>query len=53
MIIAVDNLENLYIDYANYPYKKELSNEEKKERARRRNEISALESRVSKKIAEM
>ena len=50
MNIAVDNLENLYIDYASYPYKKDLTSAEKKERARRRNEISALESRITKKI---
>ena len=53
MNIAVDNLENLYIDYARYPYKKTLDDAGKKERARRRNEISALESRISKKISEM
>ena len=53
MNIAVDNLENLYIEYAEYPYKKGSSEQEKKERARRRNEISALESRISKKIGEM
>ena len=53
MNIAVDNLENLYIEYAEYPYKKGLSNAAKKERARRRNEISALESRITKKIGEM
>ena len=53
MNIAVDNLENLYIEYAQYPYKKDSSSAAKKERARRRNEISALESRITKKIGEM
>ena len=53
MNIAVDNLENLYIEYAEFPYKKGSTDAEKKERARRRNEISALESRITKKIGEM
>ena len=49
---AVDNLENLYLDYQEFPYKKGATVEEKKERARRRNEISALESRIHKKLEE-
>ena len=53
MDIAVDNLENLYIEYAQYPNAKGSSKAVKKERARRRNEISALESRITKKIGEM
>ena len=53
MNIAVDNLENLYIEYAEFPYTKSSSKADKKERARRRNEISALESRITKKIGEM
>ena len=53
MNIAVDNLENLYIEYAQFPYRKGSSKAAKKERARRRNEISALESRITKKIGEM
>ena len=56
MIIAVDNLENLYIKYAMQPFKKKgggLNEVNKKERGRRRNEISALESRITKKIEEI
>ena len=52
MTSAVDNLENLYLDYQKYPYKKGATEADKKERARRRNEISALESRIHKKLEE-
>ena len=51
--IAVDNLENLYIDFVNCPYKKNQTTLEKRERARKRNEISALESRISKRMQEV
>ena len=48
--IAIDNLELLFIEYLDYPYEKNASEKDRKERIRRRNEISALESRVKKRI---
>ena len=49
---AVNKLEKLYLDYESYPYKKDASKAYQKERTRKRNEISALESRINKKLEE-
>ena len=49
--IALDNLENLYIEYySETSYNRNADAKTKKERQRRRNEISALESRFKKKL---
>ena len=51
--IAIDNLENYYIRYEGTPYDRKLSPKSKQERVRKRNEISALESRIIKKLDEL
>lgn len=50
---AVGNLETLYINYTEFPYEKSATESRKRERTRKRNEISALESRIKKKIDEL
>ena len=52
LTIAVDNLENLFIEYQGHGYYRNADALYKKERARRRNEISALESRIKKRLGE-
>ena len=48
--IAIDNLENQYIAYFRTPRAKTLSLKAKQERVKKRNEISALESRIMQKL---
>ena len=50
---VVDHLENLYIQYQSYPYNRHAPDEYKDERARRRNEISAVESRIKKRLEDV
>ena len=50
---AINRLETLYMEYNDHPYEKDASKKDKKERIRRRNEISALESRIMKRLEEM
>ena len=54
---AVKNLKKLYINYTLYPHMKksdeDFCQKEMDKRTRKRNEISALESRIKKKIEEV
>ena len=49
---AMNDLRRKYIKFEDYPYKRKADDTYTKKRNKKRNEISALESRIKKKISE-